>query len=147
MGLGKVWIVFQGLGYRHSLILNQWCGLWTSFTYLMLKMWFIIGEPKIKITGEYFAHKTAGGAKLGFGHAYWVEARCLEIWQNSDASAVKSLLYIHCRLSLYCKRAWVKWNCHLSRVMSNKGAYRNDGVQYEYSLLWTTMMIKISRYE
>lgn len=66
----------------------------------MLKMWFIIGEPKIKMTGEYFAHKTAGGAQLGFGYVSRVEAECLEIWHNSDAPAVKSLLYIHSYESL-----------------------------------------------
>lgn len=52
------------------------------------------------MTGEYFAHKTAGGAQLGFGYVSRVEAECLEIWHNSDAPAVKSLLYIHSYESL-----------------------------------------------
>lgn len=41
------------------------------------------------MTGEYFAHKTAGGAKLCFGYVSRLEAICLEIWHNSEASAIK----------------------------------------------------------
>jgi hypothetical protein len=68
MGLEKSLDCVSRAGIQAFTNLKSVMWFMDEFHISRVKMWFIIGEPKIKMTGKYFAHKTAGGAKLGFGY-------------------------------------------------------------------------------